>query len=196
MSNDNSACWNGVFPAVTTQFKGSGEIDFEATQKVIDGLIADGVHGLVLMGTVGENNSLHVQEKIQVIEAALEVINGRVFTLSGVSEYDAPRAVTYIRAAQKAGIHGLMALPAMVYMPNELELDQHFRMLAGASDLPLMIYNNPDAYRLNISIEAIKRLMDVDNIVALKESSSDTRRFTDIYNEVGDRLVLFAGLCS
>ncbi|WP_019960130.1 dihydrodipicolinate synthase family protein [Woodsholea maritima] len=186
--------WHGVFPAVTTQFHEGGALDLDATARVIDGLIRDGVHGLVLLGTVGENNSLTPEEKRAVLGAGVEAAAGRVPTIVGVSEFDGPRAQSFAKDAQKTGVSGLMALPPMVYMPHDEELFSHFEGLSAASDLPIMLYNNPAAYRMNISTDMIARLAQIETIVALKESSEDTRRFTDLYNALGDRLILFAGL--
>ncbi len=194
MSNSDTSKWRGVFPAVTTQFKEDMSVDIEATQKVIDGLINDGVHGLILMGTVGENNSLEPDEKRQILSAAKEAIAGRVPALTGVSEFTTERAQRYAQDAEKIGIDGLMVLPAMVYVPNADELDAHFRQVAASCSLPVMIYNNPASYRINIELESMKRLADVKNIVAIKESAEDTRRFTDLFNAVGDRFIIFAGL--
>ena len=194
MTNFDSNAWRGVFPAVTTQFKEDMSVDLEATQKVIDGLINDGVHGLILMGTVGENNSLQADEKRAILKSAMEAIGGRVPALTGVSEFTTERAQDYARDAEEIGVDGLMALPAMVYVPNADELDAHFRQVASATKLPIMIYNNPASYRINIEIDSLKRLADVENIVAIKESAEDTRRFTDLFNAVGDRFVIFAGL--
>ncbi|MEM9494696.1 MAG: dihydrodipicolinate synthase family protein [Pseudomonadota bacterium] len=194
MTNSDVSRWCGVFPAVTTQFKEDLSIDFDATQRVIDGLIKDGVHGLILMGTVGENNSLQAFEKRRVLKAAKEAIDGRVPALTGVSELTTERAEEYARDAENIGVDGLMVLPAMVYMPNADELDAHFRRVAMAAALPVMIYNNPASYRINIDIGSLKRLGDVENIVAIKESAEDTRRFTDIFNALGDRFAVFAGL--
>jgi len=92
------------------------------------------------------------------------------------------------------GADGLMVLPAMVYVPTEAELVAHFRAVAEATSLPIMLYNNPPAYRVSVSIEAMRQLADCPNIVCLKESAPDTRRFTDLYNAIGDRYILFAGL--
>lgn len=194
MSNTDLSPWRGVFPAVTTQFKEDMSLDLDATQKVIDGLIKDGVHGLILMGTVGENNSLQADEKRQVLSAAKEAIAGRVPALTGVSEFTTQAAQDYARVAEKIGVDGLMVLPAMVYVPNADELDAHFRQVSHASNLPVMIYNNPASYRINIEIDSLKRLSDVENIVAIKESAEDTRRFTDLFNAIGDRFTIFAGL--
>jgi 1-pyrroline-4-hydroxy-2-carboxylate deaminase len=186
--------WAGVFPAATTQFAADLSIDVAATQNVQDALVRDGVHGLIVMGTVGENNSLESGEKRRVLQAAVEAVAGRVPIIAGVSELDAKRACTFARDAERLGADGLMVLPAMVYVPTQKELVAHFRAVAGASGLPIMLYNNPPAYRVSIGIEALEALSDCKTIVCVKESAPDTRRFTDVYNALGDRYGLFAGL--
>jgi 4-hydroxy-tetrahydrodipicolinate synthase len=186
--------WAGVYPAATTQFRPDLSVDLDATQGVQDGLIRDGVHGLVLMGTVGEGNSLEPEEKRQVLKASMEAAAGRVPVITGVSEMTTPRAVAFARDAEKIGASGLMVLPAMVYVPTEDELIAHFRAVAEATSLPIMLYNNPPSYRVNIGLRTMQALADLPNVVSLKESSPDTRRFTDIHNLMGDRYVLFAGL--
>jgi 1-pyrroline-4-hydroxy-2-carboxylate deaminase len=190
-----SACpWSGVFPAVTTQFDAVGEVDSAATQAVQVALVRDGVHGLVLLGTVGENNSLSAEEKRAVLAAAVKVVGGKVPLVAGVSEYTTAGAAAYARDAERIGVSGLMVLPAMVYVPTAAELEQHFRVVAQATTLPVMLYNNPPAYRVNIELESLARLAEVSNIVAIKESSADPRRFTDVINRFAERFVLFAGL--
>ena len=186
--------WAGVFPASTTQFAPDMAIDIGATQKVQDLLVRDGVHGLIVMGTVGENNSLQPEEKRTLLKAAVESVGKRVPVIAGVSEFDTKRACAFARDAEKIGADGLMVLPAMVYVPTETELVGHFRAVSEASDLPIMLYNNPPAYRVSVSVEAMQQLADRPNIVCLKESAPDTRRFTDLYNALGDRFILFAGL--
>jgi 4-hydroxy-tetrahydrodipicolinate synthase len=186
--------WQGVYPAATTQFKPDLAVDIENTQRVVDNLIKDGVHGIIAMGTVGENNSLESDEKRMLLRAVVEAVNGRVPVITGVSEFDARRAAAYAKDAQRAGADGLMVLPAMVYVPTEEELIMHFRTVAQATDLPVMLYNNPPAYRVNISTRVLQALSDVSNIVAIKESAPDPRRFTDLINAFGDRFKLLAGL--
>lgn len=189
-----SVAWSGVFPAVTTQFHADLSVDLPATQREIEALIADGVDGLIMLGTCGENNSLTAEEKRHVLQAAKEAAAGRVPVLSGVSEFTTAAAADHARAAEKIGIDGLMLLPAMVYAPIEAELEQHFRTVLGASGLPVMAYNNPPAYRAELSLETLQRLADCPTLVAIKEAATDTRRYTDIINATGDRYVLFAGL--
>ncbi|SSC68681.1 dihydrodipicolinate synthase family protein [Ciceribacter selenitireducens] len=186
--------WRGVIPAVTTQFNEDLSIDFENTRRVQDALVNDGVHGLIVMGTCGENNSLDPDEKRAILKGAVEVVAGRVPVITGVSEFDTRRAVAYARDAEKAGADGLMLLPAMVYVPKPEELVAHFKTVAEATSLPIMLYNNPPAYRVNIGADVLRALEGVANIKAVKESAPDTRRFTDLINEFGDRFDIFAGL--
>ena len=186
--------WQGVYPAATTQFKEDLSIDLAQSQRVIDKLVKDGVHGIIAMGTCGENNSLDPAEKQTLLRAVTEVVAGRVPVVTGVSEFDTRRAVAFAKDAKKAGADGLMVLPAMVYVPTEAELIMHFRTVAQATDLPVMLYNNPPAYRVNITVAVLEALRDVPNIVAVKESAPDPRRFTDIINALGDRYKLMAGL--
>jgi len=186
--------WRGVFPAVTTQLNENLSIDIAGTQRVVDALVRDGVDGIVALGTVGENNSLLYEEKVELLTAIVETVAGRVPVLTGVSEYDTRRAIRFGKAALKAGAAGLMVLPPMVYVPKPHELIYHFRSVAEDVALPVMLYNNPPAYRSQIDIPVLEALADVPNIVALKESSPDTRSYTDIFNAFGERFTLFAGL--
>jgi dihydrodipicolinate synthase/N-acetylneuraminate lyase len=169
-------------------------LDLVATRSVQTALLRDGVHGLVVLGTVGENNSLAPHEKREVLRAAVESCAGRIPVLTGVSELTTGNAVAYARDAEQIGADGLMLLPAMVYVPTPAELEYHFRSVAEATSLPIMLYNNPPAYRVSIDLDTLGRLADLPNIVAVKESAPDSRRFTDIFNAFADRFVLFAGL--
>jgi dihydrodipicolinate synthase/N-acetylneuraminate lyase len=194
MSNPLACTWSGVFPAATTQFDAALQVDLPATQKVQAALLQDGVHGLVLMGTVGEGNSLSAEEKRSVLRGAVEVAEGKAPVIVGVSEFTTATAATFARDAERLGASGLMVLPAMVYVPTPAELEYHFKTVAAACGLPIMLYNNPPSYRVNIDVATLKNLAAVANIVAIKESAPDSRRFTDIINAFGDRFVLFAGL--
>lgn len=186
--------WHGVYPAATTQFAADLSVDIAACQRTVTALVDDGVDGLVLLGTVGENNSLLPEEKRRVLRAAVEAVGRRVPLVAGVSELTTDRAVEFARDAEKIGLSGLMALPAMVYVPTPDELFAHFKAVAEATSLPIMLYNNPPAYRVSIELDTLERLTAIQNIVALKESAPDPRRFTDIINRFGDRYVLMAGL--
>lgn len=186
--------WTGVYPAVTTQFDAQLALDLDATQRVQDAIIKDGVDGLIVIGTVGENNSLEADEKRAVLRAAKEAANGRVPIIAGVSELTTKRAMEFARDAEAIGVDALMVLPAMVYVPTQEELRAHFRAVAGASGLPIMLYNNPPAYRVSLSLDDLQALAKEKTVVAIKESAPDSRRITDIINAVGDDLHVLAGL--
>ncbi len=191
---DRSVSWAGVFPAATTQFNPDLTLDLDGTARVQRALVDDGVHGMVILGTVGENNSLNAEEKRAVMTLAQQNVGNRIPVLSGVSEFTTASAVQYAQDAEKIGLAGLMVLPAMVYVPSEAELIAHFSAVARATSLPIMLYNNPPAYRVNITLPVLEELARIPNIVAIKESAPDPRRFSDLANAFGDRFILFAGL--
>ncbi|HZQ01876.1 MAG TPA: dihydrodipicolinate synthase family protein [Reyranella sp.] len=186
--------WRGVFPAVTTQFRDDFSLDLAATQKVIDGLIRDGVSGLIMLGTVGEGTSLTADEKRRVVSAAVETAKKRVPVVVGVAEYTTAMACELARDCQKLGADGLMVLPAMVYSAKPAETVAHFRSVAKASTLPIMIYNNPPIYKTDVTPEMLAELADCENVVCIKESSGVTARLADIRRIMGERMVLFCGL--
>ena len=189
-----SVSWSGVFPAVTTQFNDDFSLNLEATHKVISNLVRDGVSGLVICGTVGENTSLSVAEKISLVEAAKDASGGRVPVISGIAEFTSANACSVAKDVQKAGADGIMLMPALVYSAKPFETATHFRTVATATDLPMMVYNNPPIYKNDVTPDILISLADCDTIVCFKDSSGNTNRFIDVRNEVGDRFVLFAGL--
>lgn len=186
--------WQGVFPAVTTQFTHSEALDLDATRAHMEVLIRAGVHGLVMLGTVGENCSLEAEEKRAVLKAAIEVAAGRVPVLAGVAETTTALACRFAKDAETLGADGLMVLPAMVYKSAPRETMAHYRAVARASALPVMCYNNPVTYGIDITPEMFAELADEPTLVAVKESSDDPRRLTDLVNACGDRYILFAGV--
>lgn len=186
--------WKGIFPAATTQFKRDQTLDLEATARHLEALVQSGVSGLIMLGSLGENTSLEPEEKRQVVQMAVKVSRGRVPVLSGVAECSTAAACRYARDMEALGADGLMVLPAMVYKADPRETVAHFRAVARASGLPILCYNNPIAYGVDITPEMFAELADEQNLVAIKESSGDTRRFTDLRSQVGDRYTLFVGL--
>lgn len=191
---DRKPDWRGVFPAVTTQFREDFSVDFEATGRVIAALVRDGVSGLIIGGTVGENTSQTQAERVELLEVAKSAAGGRVPVIAGVAEYTSAFGVAYAREAERVGVDGLMVMPAMVYSAKPRETIDHFVTIARATDLPVMIYNNPPIYRTDVTPAMLKQLAPIDTIVAFKESSGDTRRFVDIRNLLGDRFIPFCGL--
>jgi 4-hydroxy-tetrahydrodipicolinate synthase len=186
--------WHGVYPAVPTQFNEDFSLNLPATQKHVEALLAEGIHGLVMLGTIGENCSLSLDEKIKVLKATKEVCGDQVPLLTGVAEFTTAGACETAKAAAKAGVTGFMLLPAMVYNSDHRETVNHFRTVAAATDLPIMCYNNPPVYRVDITPEMFEDLADVETIVCIKEAAGDTRRITDLFNRLGDRFIIFSGL--
>jgi len=186
--------WNGVYPAATTQFNADGSLNLETTARHLDHMIKAGISGLILLGSVGENTALDYDEKLTVLEAMLKAVTGRVPVLTGVAENTTRTACRFVRDAERIGVNGLMVLPAMIYKADSREAIAHFRSVAQATSLPIMIYNNPVAYYVDVKPPQFAELAKEDNIVAIKESSDDVRRITDIINLHGDRFVLFSGV--
>jgi 4-hydroxy-tetrahydrodipicolinate synthase len=186
--------WSGVFPAITTQMHQDGSLNLDATARHAEALIVSGVTGLIFLGTLGENQPMSGDEKRRVLEAMIEAVNGRVPVLSGVAESSTAEAMRYVRDIEKLGADGCMLMPAMLYKGDSRETLTHFRTVAKSTGLPIMIYNNPISYANDIRPEMFAELADQKNFVALKESSGDTRRITDIRNAVGDRYAIFTGV--
>lgn len=186
--------WQGVFPAATTQFRDDQALDLNATLKHLDVMLEAGIHGLIMLGTVGENCSLEWREKLEVLKAVVARVEGRVPVLTGVAEYTTKLASRFAREAEDIGLDGLMVLPAMVYKSDPRETLAHFRAVAEASRLPIMVYNNPVTYGVDITPAMFAELADQETLVAIKESSENVRRITDLVNAVGKRYRLFCGV--
>lgn len=186
--------WRGVYPAVSTQFTEEFKVDHAENAKMLENLIEEGVHGIIVCGTVGENCSLSATEKREVMKHAVEVVNGRIPVLSGVAETTTALAVEYAKDAESLGIDGLMVLPGMVYRSTEDEAIHHYQQVARNTKLPIMIYNNPITYGVDVSIAGMRILAEEENIVSVKEATEDTRRITELFREFGDRFVVFGGV--
>ena len=140
--------------------------------------MASGVQGLVMLGSLGENNGLSRDEKLDVIRTAKSAAGGKVPVVSGVSELNTLAACDYVKAAKQAGADGFMVLPAMAYNSNPVETMAHYKAVAAAADSPIIIYNNPIAYMVDITPEMLEEMASVENFVAIKESS---RRHSAVY---------------
>ncbi|HEY3783093.1 MAG TPA: dihydrodipicolinate synthase family protein [Fimbriimonadaceae bacterium] len=186
--------WKGVFPALTTQFRKDLTIDLDATCAHIETLIESDVSGLVMLGSLGENVSLSHEEKREVVKAALDTAQGRLPVLGSVAELNTAAGVEWIKELEKLGAQGAMVMPAMAFRPDREETKAHYLTIAKSTSLPILVYNNPISYHADIDAEMFAELANQENLVAIKESSGDPRRITDIINAVGDRYVLFAGV--
>lgn len=193
-SSAQSVNWAGVFPAISTQFHADGSIHFEANQRMLEQLIADGIDGIIALGTIGENASLNASEKLQFLQHTVRTVAGRIPVIAGCTAHSATDAVAYVQAAEQIGVDGIMLLPAVVYRGTDREVLVHYQTVARATRLPIMIYNNPVSYGVDINLEMTAALAAEPNIVAIKESTTDTRRITELQSRFGNRFIIFCGV--
>jgi 4-hydroxy-tetrahydrodipicolinate synthase len=186
--------WKGVFPAVTTKMTRDGKVDLDATQSSVNRLVANGVSGVIVLPMLGENASLTLAEREAVIRAGVEAAARRVPLLSGLTETNLDAAQTNAKAYQRFGAEGLMVFPSLGYKTDPRETAEWYRGIADASSLPIMIYNNPIAYGVDVTTAILRELASVREIVCVKEETGDIRRVTDIYIELADRFSVFCGV--
>jgi 4-hydroxy-tetrahydrodipicolinate synthase len=185
--------WQGVFPAITTKFKADGSVDLAAVEADVAFQLEAGVDAIICCGSLGEASTLDADEKLAIADAAKRAA-GKAPVLLTIAEDSTRAAVRMAERAAKAGLDGLMVLPAMRYIATPREIVAHFRAVAAGSDLGVMIYNNPIAYGMDTTAPMLAELADEKRFVAVKESSGDVRRITDIVNLIGERYALFSGV--
>ena len=186
--------WTGIFPAITTKFHADESIDAEGTARHIDFQIRNGIHGLVTCGSLGEASTLSLEEKLTVAEIAIEAAAGRIPVLANVSETRTIEALRYIDGANQRGVNGFMVMPSVIYVADAREAMLNVRTMAEAAQQPVMVYNNPVAYKVDLKPEHMAELADCRWITAIKESTDNIRRITDLRNTVGTRYQLFLGV--
>jgi len=186
--------WEGVMPAVTTKFNADFSIDRAWTKKNIEAQIDAGVDGIIVCGSLGEASTLSLEEKLDVLDIAVDASHGRVPVLLTIAENSTLDGCRQAERAASHGAAGYMVLPGLRYLSDRRETLNHFRMVADASPLPLMVYNNPLAYGVDVTPKMFAELAEDTKFAAIKESSGDVRRITDLINEVGERYALFCGV--
>jgi 4-hydroxy-tetrahydrodipicolinate synthase len=186
--------WTGVFPAVTTKLTKDGQVDLAATAASVDRLITNGVAGVIVLPMLGENASMTMAEREAIIRAAVVAAKGRVPVLSGLAEITLANAQANARAYKSFGAQGLMVFPSLGYKTDPRETVEWYKSIAAASDLPIMIYNNPIAYGVDCTVEVLRDLVDTLQIVCIKEETGDIRRVTDMRVAFGDRFSIFCGV--
>jgi 4-hydroxy-tetrahydrodipicolinate synthase len=186
--------WQGVYPALTTKFKPDYRLDVAAMEKHFAWQIERGVDGLIVCGSLGENSVLSVDEKLEVLRIAVRVSGGKVPVLMTVAEGSTAEGIALCERAARDGTDGFMVLPGMRYVSDRRETLAHYRAIAKASSKPIMVYNNPIAYGVDVTPEMFEELADEPSIVAIKESSDNVRRVTDIISRTGARYAIFCGV--
>ncbi len=190
----NTTRWHGVYPAVTTKFKADFSLDMEAMAEHTEFQLNAGVHGLIILGSLGENSTLDMDEKLLLTGFFIKQVNGRVPVLACIAESDTRQACLYARRAEAMGIDGFMLLPPMRYPSDQRETMSYLEEVAAASGVQIMLYNNPVAYGTDLTPADFETLASNPKFVAIKESSANTRRVPEIRRRTGDRYAIFCGV--
>jgi len=189
-----SVQWKGVMPAVTTKFDANDVLDFEAFDKNIKAQLEAGVHGIVLGGTLGEASTLSKAEKRSLTKHTVQFVNKKVPVMMNIAEQSTKGAILAAQQAQEDGAQGLMILPPMRYKASNFETVTYFKEVAKNTDLPIMIYNNPVDYKIEVTLDMFSALTSCPNIQAVKESTRDITNITRMRNRFGDRFALMCGV--
>ena len=186
--------WKGVFPALTTKFTGNDELDLPLFEKNLNAQLEAGIHGVVLGGTLGEASVLTVDEKETLVKFAIEKIAGRIPVIINIAEGSTNEALRQAAYAKVWGAQGLMMLPPMRYKADDHETVTYFKTVADSTDLPIMIYNNPVDYIIEVTLDMFDELTVCKNIGAIKESTRDVTNVTRLINRFGDRYKILCGV--
>ena len=186
--------WKGIYPALTTKFTEDDQLDILAYLNNIDAQIDAGIHGCVIAGSLGEASTLTQDEKVSLLTQTLSHVNGRISVIMNIAEQSTKEAVTAAENAQEAGADGLMMLPPMRYISDDRETIEFYKAVATSCDLPIMTYNNPHDYKIEITIPMFEELLKMDTIQATKESTRDVTNVTRMRNAFGDDIKILCGV--
>ena len=182
-------------PAVTTKFNDADQLDLDAFEMNIRAQMDAGVHGIILGGTLGEASTLTLEEKRILVRKTVRIVDGKVPVIINIAEQSTRSAVEMARIAEADGASGLMMLPPMRYKADDRETVTYFRKVAKSTVLPIMIYNNPVDYGIEVTLDMFEELLEsCDNIQAVKESTRDISNISRIRNRFGDRLAILCGV--
>lgn len=186
--------WKGVYPAVTTKFYEDGSLDLDSFEININAQIEAGVHGIILGGSLGEASTLKNNEKLELVEKTLYLTNGKIPVIMNIAEKTTSDAIKTANDAERLGASGLMMLPPMQYKADDRETVHYYKSVAESTNLPIMVYNNPVDYGIEVTVDMMEQLLEYNNIQAIKESTRDTANITRMINRFGDRLSVFTGV--
>ena len=186
--------WKGVFPAVTTKFTDNDELDFDAFNVNIDAQLEAGVDGFILGGSLGEASVLTDEEKFALLKHTVAYVDRKVPVLLNIAEQTTKAAVNCAQKALDNGASGLMMLPPMRYKADDNETVAFFAAVAKSTPLPIMIYNNPVDYKIEVTLDMFAQLAEYDNIQSVKESTRDISNVTRMINRFGDRFKILTGV--
>ncbi|MDB5248029.1 MAG: dihydrodipicolinate synthase family protein [Segetibacter sp.] len=190
----NTVNWQGVYPALLTPFTSNDCIDFTLFEKNLNTGIEAGIDAAVLCGSLGEASTLTAEEKQNLLCCANEVANDRIPVIINIAEQATKEAVKAAENAEKYGANGLMLLPPMRYKADERETVMYFKTIAASTSLPIMLYNNPYDYKIEVTLDMLEQLSEIPTIQAVKESTRDVTNVTRIKNKFGDRFKILCGV--
>ena len=191
----NAGFWRGVLPAITTPFTAGGEVDHAFLADHAKRLVAAGCTGLVPLGSLGESATLTFDEKVAIVRTLVAAVEGRVPVVPGIAALSTADGLALVQAVKAAGAGGAMVLPPYVYSSDAHEMGAYIRAILTATDMPVLLYNNPIAYKTDFTPAQIAAFAaEFPHVQAIKESSGDVRRFAAIRELTGDRLVLMVGM--
>ena len=186
--------WEGVMPAITTQFDSEGSLSLKAFKNNLAHQIKAGVHGIILGGTLGEASTLTSSEKESLLKATLEQVEGKIPVIMNIAEQSTDQAIVSAKDAETNGASGLMLLPPMRYRATDIETVAYFSAVASSTSLPIMIYNNPVDYKIEVTLDMFEAIRKHENITAVKESTRDITNITRMINRFGDRYKILCGV--
>ncbi|MEL6254814.1 MAG: dihydrodipicolinate synthase family protein [Bacteroidota bacterium] len=186
--------WNGVYPALTTAFHENGDLDLDTFAMNVDAQLKAGIDGIVIGGSLGESSTLTHDDRLEILNMCLDKFGDRTDVILNIAEGSTRAAISLAQKAEDAGAHGLMVLPPMMYKPTDNEVKEFFEEVAKNTSLPMMLYNNPVDYKIEITLEIFEQLAYLDNIAAVKESTRDLSNVTRFKNRFGDRFKVLCGV--
>ncbi|MCA4898097.1 MAG: dihydrodipicolinate synthase family protein [Bacteroidota bacterium] len=186
--------WIGVYPALTTKFTSDDKLDFAMFEKNLAAQMAAGVNGIIIGGSLGEASTLENAEKLELIKFAVGKVSGKLPVVMTIAEGSTRLAVSLAREAEKAGANGLMVLPPMRYKSDHRETVTFYKTIADATSLPIMVYNNPVDYKVEVTLDMFAELAEKPTIQAVKESTRDVSNVTRMINRFGGRFKILCGV--
>ena len=186
--------WQGVYPALLTPFTQDDRLDLLLFEKNLEAQVAAGVHGVIIGGSLGEASTLQFEEKKKLVLLAKAKLRDTIPVILNIAEASTADAIALAKHAVSWGAGGLMLLPPMRYKSDDRETATYFKSVAVATDLPIMIYNNPVDYKIDFHPALFDQLVEYPTIQALKESSRDVTNLTRMLNRFGDRFKILCGV--
>jgi 4-hydroxy-tetrahydrodipicolinate synthase len=185
--------FEGTFVVMVTPFTSNEELDLEAYRTNIDYFIENGIHGVIVGGSTGEFATLSLQEHKKIIETVVDHVNGRVPCIAGTAACSTRRVIELNQYSKDVGVDGVMIIPPFYSKPREIEIYEHFKNIAEAVDIPIMLYNNPWTSKVDMQPSLVAKLAEIDNITHIKESSGDITRIMRILQLAKDKITVFCG---